>query len=57
MATFTSTKTRTADSTDRIPTLAGPKSPAQNAKIPAARAGVVRRLLGTLMRSLATPHV
>jgi hypothetical protein len=56
MTTFTTTKTRTADSTDRIPTL-GTKAPAQNAKIPAARDGVVRRLLNTLMRSLATPHV
>jgi hypothetical protein len=52
--------TRTADSTDRIPTMPATKTSttAQVPKSAVARfGGAARRLLNALMRSLATPHV
>jgi hypothetical protein len=58
MTTSTATKTHT-DSTDRTPVLATAKTAAvRQAKAPVGRFGsVARRLLNTLMRSLANPHV
>ena len=58
MATFTTTTARTTDSTDRLPALGTAKpASAQPAKAPTASTGVVRKLLNTLMRALANPHV
>lgn len=46
---------RTSDSTDRTPTLANSKAQTKSA---VSRLGnTARRLLNSLMRSLATPHV
>ena len=52
-----STKTRTTDSTDRLAVLPSAKTaPAAQPKTP-ARFGAARRLLTSLMRSLASPHI
>lgn len=46
---------RTADSTDRTPAL--PAARQTRPTVVARVGGAARRLLGSLMRSLATPHV
>jgi hypothetical protein len=57
MTTSTSTKTRIADSTDRLAAIPSTKTTPAQAKAPTTRFGAARRLLTTLMRSLASPHV
>lgn len=58
MTTSAQTQTRPADSTDRTPVLATAKTASGNqAKAPVGRFGAARRLLSTLMRSLASPHI
>jgi hypothetical protein len=54
MKTAVPTSLRTADSSDRTPTLAVRSAQPRPA---AARVGAARRLLNALMRSLATPHI
>jgi hypothetical protein len=60
MTTSTPTKTRTIDSTDRTASLAiaTAKTIPPRVKTPATRVGdTTRRLLNSLMRSLASAHV
>jgi hypothetical protein len=59
MTTIASSKTRTADSSDRTPVLTTAKAaPAtQQRPLTARFGGTAKRLLNTLMRSLASPHV
>jgi len=59
MTTFASSKTRGTDSTDRTPALSTVKTASTSQrKSPTARfGGAAKRLLNTLMRSLASPHI
>lgn len=57
MTSSTTTTART-ESTDRTPALTVSTRPARQPKSSAARLGhAARRLLNSLMRSLASPHV
>jgi len=59
MTAIASSKTRGTDSTDRTPALTTTKTaPALQPKATFARfGGAAKRLLNTLMRSLASPHI
>jgi hypothetical protein len=59
MTTITSSKVRGTDSTDRTPVLPSTRTaPVQQRRPFSARfGGTAKRLLSTLMRSLASPHV